>query len=355
MMNRKMVVGAIGIVMFLGVLLVFGDVPTLNYPVYELLDKQSTVVKRGVNMNFTFRNVGYDATMGSVWVIWEKVNHDVSLEGSPPSGSISEAMLEFDVNGDGDEVDVFSLHYIDDSEIEVDGVVADAFVTAEGTIWFDGGLCQVWEKTNFTLGDKTHSLYYVNSTYAEFALDTFFYDHPSPNIAVIIVQNATSLNTAPSANVTSFKLNGTLLPQELWFNWCVYEFDNTRLPAWYVADSYVFPLGFLGNDTVFNIDLSIQGEPGRYWLFTLFNWAPDTAHRYRYTVSDATRIPFIIFFETDLNKDRTVNILDLATVAQVFGTKEGDEYYNPIADLDANDEINVIDLSAVAKDYGKTV
>jgi len=58
---------------------------------------------------------------------------------------------------------------------------------------------------------------------------------------------------------------------------------------------------------------------------------------------------------TDLNQDGTVNILDIAIVAQAFGTKEGDTHYNVVADLDSNGEVNIIDLSTVAIDYGKTV
>ena len=56
---------------------------------------------------------------------------------------------------------------------------------------------------------------------------------------------------------------------------------------------------------------------------------------------------------TDLNKDGTVNILDISIIASVFGTQEGDENYDSIADLDKNGEVNIIDISMVAVDYGK--
>jgi len=38
-----------------------------------------------------------------------------------------------------------------------------------------------------------------------------------------------------------------------------------------------------------------------------------------------------------------------------FGSKEGDENYNVLADLDENGEVNIIDVSMVAMDYGKKV
>ena len=50
-----------------------------------------------------------------------------------------------------------------------------------------------------------------------------------------------------------------------------------------------------------------------------------------------------------------INILDVSIVAMAFGTKEGDEYYNVLADFDENSEVNIIDVSIVAMDYGKTV
>jgi len=64
---------------------------------------------------------------------------------------------------------------------------------------------------------------------------------------------------------------------------------------------------------------------------------------------------FTLTFEADLNRDETVNILDISIVAMAFGTKEGDPNYNPIADLDDDKQINILDISTVAMDYGKTV
>jgi hypothetical protein len=57
---------------------------------------------------------------------------------------------------------------------------------------------------------------------------------------------------------------------------------------------------------------------------------------------------------TDLNKDGTVNIVDISIVAKAFNSKPGDPNWNVIADLDKNAMVNIIDMSMVAKDYGKT-
>ena len=61
------------------------------------------------------------------------------------------------------------------------------------------------------------------------------------------------------------------------------------------------------------------------------------------------------FLDTDLNKDGTVNILDIALVAKAYGTEPGDDKWNEIADLDDNEKVDILDIATVAKDYGKTV
>lgn len=60
------------------------------------------------------------------------------------------------------------------------------------------------------------------------------------------------------------------------------------------------------------------------------------------------------YFQTDLNKDGSVNILDISIVAKAYGSKPGNPNWNEIADLDKNGITNIIDISMVAKDYGKT-
>ena len=62
------------------------------------------------------------------------------------------------------------------------------------------------------------------------------------------------------------------------------------------------------------------------------------------------------FLDTDLNKDGTVNILDIALVAKAYGSSPGDLNWNPIADVaEPYGEVNILDIATVAKDYGKTI
>jgi len=57
---------------------------------------------------------------------------------------------------------------------------------------------------------------------------------------------------------------------------------------------------------------------------------------------------------SDLNRDRVVNIIDIAIVARAFGARPGDPTWDPIADLDGNGVINIIDIAIVARDFGIT-
>jgi len=73
------------------------------------------------------------------------------------------------------------------------------------------------------------------------------------------------------------------------------------------------------------------------------------------TLWNTTTKTVAVYYRTDLNKDGTVNIIDIAIVARAYGTKPGDKNWNPIADVaEPYGEINIIDVARVAKDYGKT-
>jgi len=268
-----------------------GHVPTMDYPIFELLSMHSTPQVAGIDMEFTFNNTGYPATTGTVWVPWEKVSYDTPLVDDPPSGNINETLLELDVNGDDDKLDVFTVRYVNDIQAEVDSEIANAMRIPEQTFEYPWGRLDVMEKNSFTIGAKTHALYAVRNTYAGFALDNFFHDHPSPNIEIVISQMVTSPRNASTAEVTSLKLNGDRVSYE--FNWTNHEF-NAETGQWRADNAYVYPLGFIDTNEVFTVELSIRGEPSSYKLYVILNWASDTLHRYRYLIDALLEIPFTI-------------------------------------------------------------
>lgn len=82
------------------------------------------------------------------------------------------------------------------------------------------------------------------------------------------------------------------------------------------------------------------------------------------TLWNTTSKMITVYYKTDLNKDGTVDILDIAIVAKAYGTHGPDipnpgdppsSNWNAIADMDSNNKIDIIDIATVAKDYGKSV
>jgi PKD repeat protein len=77
--------------------------------------------------------------------------------------------------------------------------------------------------------------------------------------------------------------------------------------------------------------------------------------------SSSTQIT--ITYKTDINKDKSVNILDITIVATAFNSNGPDvpnpgdppaENWNATADLNNDKWVNIIDITMVAVDFGKT-
>lgn len=78
---------------------------------------------------------------------------------------------------------------------------------------------------------------------------------------------------------------------------------------------------------------------------------------------NTTTVKITVTYRTDINRDKTVNIMDIATAAKAYGSHGPDipnpgdppsNNWNAIADMDKNGWINIIDIAAIARDYGKT-
>jgi hypothetical protein len=54
----------------------------------------------------------------------------------------------------------------------------------------------------------------------------------------------------------------------------------------------------------------------------------------------------------DINKDGTVNLIDLILLAKAYGSKPGDPNWNSQADVNGNGRVDLGDLSKLASDYG---
>jgi hypothetical protein len=99
----------------------------------------------------------------------------------------------------------------------------------------------------------------------------------------------------------------------------------------------------------------------------VFVWQPTIAGTYvvraRYegntsyveSTSENITIQISISLKTDLNRDGTVNILDIFLVANAFGSTPADPNWKAVADLNGDGTVNILDIFAVAWDFGKKV
>mgnify|MGYP000026362376 CR=1 FL=1 len=280
----------------------FPSPPMVEVPKFKFLDKNITYFECGANVTLKFRNYGASANAGSVWMVWDKLYHNLELAGSPPSGNLSESLLTFDINGDGDKSDIFQVVYINNETAQVDGIVAKAIInTDKRRVYYNGleAFYDIMEKANFTLGNKTHALYRTeyftqyNFGFAGIGLDSFFRYHPSPNILIAIEQPAMTINNTSTARIVKVKVNGTLSEPD--FNWVSPWVGETAGEwQWWIDNIYVYPLGPVESNGTFTVNAVINGEPGSYMLVATLNWSPDSESRYRYIIFDAAETFFAI-------------------------------------------------------------
>lgn len=124
------------------------------------------------------------------------------------------------------------------------------------------------------------------------------------------------------------------------------------------------------------IGLQQEGEPGvpdpttfvpilphpnppvdKPWLTCFIGVGPWIFKGYEWGVGGefvANRDYHISVLITDMNFDRVVNILDIATAARAFGATVGDPRWELIADTNGDDQINILDIATIAVDFGKT-
>jgi len=91
-------------------------------------------------------------------------------------------------------------------------------------------------------------------------------------------------------------------------------------------------------------------QPGKYNISVQAGLVPDEVDASDNICMEG---PVLFIISTDLDANGEVNIVDVTIVAKAFGSRPGDEMWNPDADLDDNRVVNIVDITMVAIDFGK--
>jgi len=139
--------------------------------------------------------------------------------------------------------------------------------------------------------------------------------------------------------------------------------DNDALVAFFEDPTWetLGPLGKFKFDSIHDVYCS---ETGPFWTegYTrpfIVQWQAarmevvspfDQIYTKRWAIP-----PWMYELITDLNFDGKVNIVDLFTIAQAFGTEPGDSRWEKEADITGDNKINIMDIFLVARDFGTEI
>ncbi|MFX1247584.1 MAG: hypothetical protein ACFFBQ_09395 [Promethearchaeota archaeon] len=258
---------------------------TINQPDFSSLGYSVTSSRQGVyKFTTTVEHTGIDpATVGSVLIPWEKVQYDLPLTNG--SGTLEETIVTYDLNGDGDILDTFSVTWYNDTVRQWDAIINDGLTdvhayaiteTAPGEWPTIRNYTLNDESKLFSLGSETHFLYRADNYTASFGFgDAYIHNHPGPNFELVLYS---SIVTA-----IDFEIDDT--PVNLDFSTTVYSVLDyltnfpTNVPV-YVIPTNTFTIN-PGEQTKFSCTLITQEET-TFEIGILLNWSPDGINRYHW-------------------------------------------------------------------------
>jgi len=223
------------------------------------------------------------ATAGPVPIPWEKVSYDLPLTNG--AGILAESTVNYDLNGDGDQIDTFDVTWSPNATRPWDATINDGIEdihiyaldeTPPGVFPSIRNPIINGMSKLFSLGSETHFLYRADNNAASFGLgEAYIHNHPGPNFELLLF----------SSKVTAFDFKINDNPVDLDFSTTVYSIVDyivnppTDTPI-YVVPAETFDIS-PGAQTNFSCTL-VAHEATTFDIGLLLNWSPDGANRYRW-------------------------------------------------------------------------
>jgi outer membrane protein assembly factor BamB len=272
--------------------------------------------------------------------------HDVAVNSVTPSKIFVVAgetiSVDVEVENEGDYTETFTVDaYYDGNSI--DSLTATLAPGTSKTLTFS------WDTTNVPKG-----VYTLKAAAAAVPNEIETFDNTFTSIVqvTVAVHDIAIVFVLPVETVLIQGLDATIAVE------VIIQGDFTE----------TFDLAVYANATM--IQTKTINLESKYNMLATFTWDTEAVLSGKYAISahatpvagetdiaDNTLIDGwvqVIALAGDLNGDCVVNILDIAIVGQAFGSNPGHPRWNPIADLDHNNNVNIIDISIVAKEFGKT-
>ncbi|MFX1249959.1 MAG: right-handed parallel beta-helix repeat-containing protein, partial [Promethearchaeota archaeon] len=187
---------------------------TLTNNYFNLIKSETllTPVQEGIyDFTVTIQNISTPVSANSVPISWENVYYELPLDNG--YGILDENVVDLDLNGDNDKIDLFDVTWFHNETRSWDAIINDGFQDIHAYSIYEGlpedpGRYRTYyidgESKLFQLGTKMHSLYMVNKDLAVFGLeDVIILNHPSPNFLFVVY--------SPIIDVTDFYINNALI------------------------------------------------------------------------------------------------------------------------------------------------
>ncbi|MFX0206223.1 MAG: Heimdall-CTERM domain-containing surface protein, partial [Candidatus Hodarchaeota archaeon] len=192
-------------------------------------------------------------------------------------GTLSESIVDFDIDGDGDKEDSFDVVW-NDTIRPWDAVIDGAYVYALADHSENPGFNRSYyidgEPKLFQLGNKKHILYVASNNAAFFGFDAAIIKHPSPNFELVIYSDV---------SITDYKIDGTSIEADHTYNGVEDSIGGSKRN--YTA--CVVQTSEIDTDETRVFSCTITSHQAlTCQLAILMNWSPDGITRYRWVILD---------------------------------------------------------------------